>query len=401
MAKTTKSQWNDGLKKIGPGKWLARVVGPRDENGKRTIDTERTIEADTKMQALQKRQKLYDELIGCDSEWLVNEAIKEWLPTLHAGSRPGRTTHATSFAKKFGSRRLSTVQPMEIQRWLVELTCTDTTASYYRASIAALYRYAKRQGRLLGANPVPETELRVTPKSNAERLAALNAPTKRSALIGDALPKFFAALLSGQPALFPMAKLQLLIGCRWGEAAALQWSDIDWGTGAVHIRRSVTQKGVLSPPKNGKSRFAALGPEGIAFMRGHCADMERKKFPGWELWVFPRPETGKPRAHDMWPYTTVWGAIRKAQEDAGIDLDKATHAFRHTHVTLSRALHSDEVMRLSVGHAGEEMTEDYTDDTHRVAEVVSLAGAFEARLQNAGGGFGGVGSKTSPKSLEK
>jgi integrase len=398
MAKTTKS--SDGLKKIGPGKWLARIVGPRDADGKRTVDTDRIIEADTKMQAMQLRQKLYDELVGDDSEWTVEQTVAAWLPTVHIGSLPVRTTHINRFKLRFGGRRLSAVAPVEIQRWLAELDCGDTTANAHRGSVLALYKFARRQGRLVGKNPLLETEKRETSLSTEEELAALHAPVKSNVLIGDALVRFFEALNEVNPDLYPVAKTQLLLGCRWAEVAALQWQDIDWATGAVLIRRGIARLGV-SVPKARRKRVAALGPMGIAFLRGHCAVMEQRKWPGWDVWVFPRPVTGHPRPKDTWAYNTVHTAVAAALAAAQIDIAKNTHAFRHTYVTLSRALNSDDVMRASVGHSGAGLTETYTDDSHRVAEVVSLAEAFEARLQNAGGGFGGVGSEKSLKNRDK
>lgn len=401
MAKSTKStQWNDGLKKIGPGKWLARIVGPRDEQGKRTVDTERTIDADNKMQALQKRQKLYDELVGHDSEWTVTEAVDAWLKVQRLGSLPVRTAHGKRFKARFGSQRLSTVQTVEVQRWLADLECGDVTANAYRGSLASLYKFARRQGRLLGENPISKTERRETLSTTDEELAALHAPSKTKALVGDTLAEFFDALLDNEPDLYPMAKLQLLLGCRWAEVAALQWPDIDWGTGVVTIRRGVARLGI-STPKSRKRRFAALGPEGIAFLRGHHAAMAQTKWPGWELWVFPRPVTHRQRPRDTWAYSTVHRMMCRALAEAGIDIANATHALRHTYVTLSRALNSDEVMRASVGHAGKQLTETYTDDSHRVAEVVSLAGAMEARLQSAGGGFGGGSASKPQKTRQK
>lgn len=400
MAKSTKSKSSDGLQKIGPGMWRARIVSPRDSTGKRVVDTDRIIEADTKLQALAKRKELYDQLVGRDCEWTVDQAVDAWLRAQRLGSLPVRTVHGNRFKARFGSCRLSAVQTVEVQRWLASLQCGDVTANAYRGSLASLYKFARRQGRLLGKNPISETERRETSSTTAEDLATLHTPRKTKALVGDALAEFFDALLDNEPDLYPMAKLQLLLGCRWAEVAALQWSDIDWDTGAVMIRRGVVRLGI-STPKARKLRFAALGPEGIAFVRGHRAAMAQKKWPGWDLWVFPRPITHRERLRDTWAYATVYRAIRRAQAEAGIDIANATHAFRHTYVTLSRALNSDAVMRASVGHAGTRLTETYTDDTHRVAEVVSLAGAMEARLHGAGGTLSGVVAPKGPKTRQK
>lgn len=60
-------------------------------------------------------------------------------------------------------------------------------------------------------------------------------------------------------------------GCRRGELCGLQWSDIDWSTGTITIRRNLqytAQKGVyVAAPKNGKTRSVDIGPETITLLR--------------------------------------------------------------------------------------------------------------------------------------
>ncbi len=213
-------------------------------------------------------------------------------------------------------------------------------------------------------------------------LAELEAPQPRRALLGNELPRFFAGLEAQAPELYPLCKLQLLLGCRWAEVTALQWRDVDWDTGVVTIRRSQSRKGEMGPPKGKRARVTALGPEGLAFLRGHRAEMERKQWPGWELWMFPRPPMGKPRPCDVWGYETARRRFHDALKAAGIEIQGATHALRHSHVTLARALESDAALQASVGHADPRQTERYTDDSHRAAAAQSFAG----RLEGAVGG---------------
>lgn len=397
MAKSTKS--SDGLKKIGPGKWEARITARDPVTGKKTTDTTRTIEADTKLQALQKRQELRDELVGAEGEWTVNQAIDVWLKTLRYGSLSVRRSHTKRFRAKFGSKKLSTVEPQLIQRWLAELEGTDLTANLHRATMIAVYRHAREKGWLRGKNPMEGTVRRLTPKTNEDYLADLDDDEpERRALVGDDLPSFFLSLEAHSPDVYPLMKLQLLLGCRVAEVMALQWRDINWETGAVTIRRSQSHNGEMGPPKNKKKRVAALGPEGLAFLRGHKADMERKQWQGFELWVFPRPDFGPRRNYDTWVYETVRIRVKAALEYAGIELENATHAMRHTHVTLARALQVDAMLRASVGHSGAKLTENYTDDSARAVEAVGYARDFEVRLAGAGGVSGG-GTVTDIKKL--
>jgi integrase len=384
---------SDGIKKVAPGRWLARITWT-DPDGKRR-DTDRAIKADTKAQAIAERERIREELAGVGDEWTVGEAIDMWLPSMRTGTRLVRETHARRFRERFGKLRLSRVLTADVQRWIAGLEAGDDTANNHRSSIIALYKFARARGRLRGDDPIARTIRRITPRTNEEWLEDLEGPVERRALIGDELPRFFAALLEQEPDLYPLARCQLLLGCRWSEASALQWRDIDWDTGIVTIRRSQSRNGEIGPPKGKKARHSALGPEGLAFLRGHRAAMERTGWPGSDLWCFPRPLTGRPRRYDIWPYPTAAGRVRELLRDLGIALACSTHAMRHSHITLARSLESDAVNRAvagqalldSVGHSSPRVTEGYTDDSHRRTVAASFASELESRISPA---FAGV-----------
>lgn len=377
----------DGLTKLGPGRWRARITW-RDSAGKRH-DTDRVIRAPSKTQALVERERIREELAGTGDEWTIGEACDAYLPTLRTGTRLAREVHLRRFRARFGAAvKLSRVQPSHVQRWLTDIDAGDDTANNHRASLLALYKWAKGQGRLVGANPIVQTIRRHTAKTSAQLLEEAEAPAPKKALIGGELPAFFAQLQEAEPELYPLMRCLLLLGGRISEALALQWRDIDWDTGVVQIRRTQVRNGELGPTKGRRRRTAALGPEGLAFLRGHRAAMEREGWPGSDTWCFPRPITKRPRHHDMWPYPTVGPRVRAALKAAGLTLACSTHAMRHSHTTLARALESDAALRASMGHESEEMTEAYTDESHRAAVASSFASQLESRL--GGEVFGGA-----------
>lgn len=371
---------NDGLEKLGGGRWRARITVRDPATGKKALDTTRTFKANTKLEAMAKRNALRDELVGSGDEWTANEALDAWMPTLRAGTLHARKTHAKRIRAAFGKLKLSLVPPPDVQRWLASLPGCDDTANYHRATLQALYKFARERGRLRGVNPIEQTRPRKTPQTSAELLAELEQPQKPKAMLGDAPGRFFAALEQLHPELVPLARAQLLLGCRWSEATTLRWSDIDWDTGVVTVRRGQSRKAELGPPKSKKSRVTALGPEGLAFLRGHRAEMERLGWPGSDEWVFAKPLMGKPRKHDLWGYETCRRYVHDALRAAEISVGAATQSFRHTHVTMARALESDAALRASVGHADPKMTEHYTDDSHRAAVAQSFAVQLEGRL---------------------
>lgn len=391
---------SDGLAKVGPGRWRARITARDPITGRKRLDTTVTFDADTKAAALAERARRRDELLGTTGEWTVAEAIEQWLPTMPTNTRRVRKGHAERFAERFGQHRLSRVPPAEVQAWLTRLPGLDSTARVHLASIRALYKYARGQGKLIAASPLDHVTPRHTPKSAAELLAELEAPPERRALIGGEVVAFFDALEAIDAHVVPLARMQLLLGCRWSEAVALQWRDIDWETGLVVVRRSQTHAGELGPPKGKKARLTGLGAEGHAFLRGHRAAMEREQLPGWEAWVFPKPVYATaPRRYDMWSYSTVQRRVHEALASAGLTLANVTHAFRHTHNTIARALEQDAALRASMGHSSEKLTEAYTDDSHRAAVAQRLAADFDQRL--TGVTSGGVSKIGPAKSFSK
>lgn len=405
----------DGLKRLAPGKWDARITWhdargkKKDTNRKINVSTEGGLRKETE-RAVAERNRQRDMLADTGDEWTVGEALDHWFPTLPLGTRRSRNQHAETFRAAFGDLKLSCVPTADAQRLLAELKCKDNTANYYRSSFLALYKYARRQGRLKGENPIIGTMRRDTPQTSAEKLAEIRAGEARRALLGDEVPLFFGALHERHPDLHPLMYSQFLLGCRWSEAAALWLPHVDWKTGGVSIEQNLLRDGTLGPPKNGEKRTAALGPEGLAFLRGHRAAMEAKGWPGSDLWLFPRPPSAQPRHYDAWSYATVQKLVKKLLADLGLGLASCTHAMRHTHVTLTLAEESDararqatRDMQDAIGHADEKVTEGYTDRSARQASATRHAVEFErvaqvVRLKPRPGGVeSGVKSKNTPK----
>lgn len=384
MAKTlpTKTNsWTDGVKKLGPGKYLVRVTWT-DKAGKRH-DTERNVMADTKAKAQAARAQLQTELSGPrDRGWLLSTTLERYVATLLPGTKHSWGSYAKRIAKHFEGRRLGDITPAEIQRFIFQLPVADSTANSYRTVLLGAYKFARDCGEYAGANPVKETNRRRTPKTAAQLLDEQENPAKR-AYLGDEVSRFLAAL---DPDLRPLQIIQLLLGCRFGEVSALEWRDVDLETGVVQIRRT-QYKGSVGVTKGGEQRKTAVGPHGVKLLKAHQVAMAAKGWPGWERLVFPRPAYGHERAHDMWSSRTVILKVTQAQKAAGITVDSRTHAARHTHITIAavqRALAVDDAVaswdthRAMTGHASEAQSRAYIDRS--ALPAVKIAESLEKAL---------------------
>jgi integrase len=382
MAKKV-SSWSDGVKKVSPGKWLIRVTWT-DADGKRH-DTERITYADTKAEALVARTALQTEVSGSRQQgWTVAEAMARFLDTLKSGTMQAWKSNANRIVRVFGDRRLGTIEPAEVQRFMRDLPMKDSTVRNLRNCFSGVFRFARDQGEYTGRNPIRETTPRRTPKTQAQLLHEQDNPPQR-AYLGDQVQRFLEAL---DPDLRPLQITQLLLGCRFGEVSALEWRDVDLVTGEVRIRQA-QYRGTLGVTKAGKLRRTALGPYGVSLLTAHKAAMVAAGWPGHERFVFPRPcyaaYAAADRTHDMWAYWTVKKKILEAQKAAGITVDARTHAMRHTHITLVMAQQTHALdqglaaqHRAMVGHASAAQTETYVDV--RALPLVRMAAETEMAL---------------------
>lgn len=375
--------WRDGVRKVGPGRYALRIVARDPETGEKIVDTERVVDADNRLDAQNKRAELRKELLaaalGNSADWTVSRALEKYLPTLQPGTLHSWGSHSKKIVAAFGSRRLSSLKPDEIQRFIVAIPVrADTTANNVRTLLNRLFVYARGQGQFTGANPVKETSPRKTPKTRAEKLAAIEKPPRR-ALWRSEVRRYLEAFPTDLRAL---VTIQLLLGCRFGEVTALQWGDVRWDTGHIRVVRG-QYKGEVGPTKNDRQRWSALGPVGIAVLRVHRERMEQERWPGWETWIFPRPVfwSGQLRSSDLWHYETVRQWVVRVQREQGLDLASRTHAVRHTFITASREHRQDDLMRAIVGHSDESMTETYTDQS--VPPVAKPMAAFAALMEGS------------------
>jgi integrase len=133
-------------------------------------------------------------------------------------------------------------------------------------------------------------------------------------------------------------------GLRQGELLALRWSDVDLVAGHVVIRQSVT-RGIVTPPKNGKSRKIPLASSALAALRSHRHLRGKLVFCAADGRMLTKGECKHP----------LWGACKRASlRQIG------WHVLRHTFAShlVMRGAPLKAVQEL-LGHASIEMTMRY------------------------------------------
>ena len=151
-------------------------------------------------------------------------------------------------------------------------------------------------------------------------------------------------------------------GARRGELCGLQWSDIDWKSNTVTIRRNLqytVSAGVFEKsPKNGKSRTVDIGPETVALLKKLREEQAHSCI---SKWCFTQDGIAEP----MHPQSPT-RYFKKFGEKYGIE-DFHPHKLRHTSASIGitngadvvsvseRLGHSDTAVTLRMyAHANEE-----------------------------------------------
>jgi integrase len=175
-----------------------------------------------------------------------------------------------------------------------------------------------------------------------------------NALTASELGALWDAMRVHEPRWFPLFALMATTGMRFAEATALQWSDVDFDEGILHVRRNQVRKVVGTTKTKGSRRRIPLVPELADILREHRAALIRDENPGLlGDWVFPS-STGT---------LLSAGAMRKpllrSLQAAGIGKRLTPHGLRRTLNTLALEIAPAETVRRIMGHTTSAMTAHY------------------------------------------
>jgi integrase len=219
--------------------------------------------------------------------------------------------------------------------------------------------------QLPGPNPAGDLRFFVGKRARKRRpTLAFFHPEEGPQLTSTAdagFPRWAAFVLTG-----------LLAGLRWGEAAALTKTDIDWQRGRIHVQRTFSEKGgSIQPCKDGEDRWVWASPALLEALRAHLEALElegqvREWSSEQRQLVFPTL-TGRIIRHGHF-LETVWQPLLAK---AGLPYRKY-HATRHTYATWMLETGADlRWVQEQMGHASLQQTADtyghLLPDRHRAS----------------------------------
>ncbi len=275
--------------------------------------------------------------------------VRSWLrlkPSPH--TRRAYARAVTDFQIWSGGTPLAAVTVVHLQDWQAALALRLAPASVQArlAAVKSLFAYAQRTGYLafnVGAALMsPAVPVRLAERILSERdvlnlLAAADGRTqgpRNRALVG----------------------FLYYTGCRVAEARGLRWRDLQGDAD----RLTATLHG-----KGGRTRHVALPPVCRTALQGLRPDV-----PDPDGYVF-RTATGRPL-----DARAVWGIVRRAARQAGLQAPISPHWLRHAHAShaLDRGAAVHEVQG-TLGHASLDTTSRYVHMRPERSSGHRLAGA--------------------------
>ena len=141
-------------------------------------------------------------------------------------------------------------------------------------------------------------------------------------------------------------------GARRGEICGLQWSDIDWNTGAITIKRNLqytAEKGVYATtPKNGKTRTVDIGAGTVSLLKALRKEQATSCISQWIFAKERSPEPINPKEVNLY--------FRAFGKKYGIE-NFHPHLLRHTSASVALTMGADIVsVSERLGHSSIAMT---------------------------------------------
>jgi integrase len=258
---------------------------------------------------------------------------------------------------RWGSVPVADVRYSEVQAWVAELSAKRGPVIVQTAhSVLARVLGDAVRDRLLVANPAREIKL---PRRSRRQNVYLTADQLHA--LADESGRYRALVL-----------LLGVAGLRWGEAAALRVSDIDFLRRRIELHRNAVTVGrhtYVGTLKSGKSRTVALPTFVVDALAATAEGKGRDDL----LWPSQAGSyLAPPAARGSW----LSGAVVRCQKADPTFPRVTAHALRHTAASLAISAGANpKVVQRMLGHASAAMTLDvYADlfdtDLDAVADVL-------------------------------
>ena len=354
------------------GRWEGRVVVGYKENGNPKT---KSVTAKTQSECKEKLQELKEQCGRTTDRLKPDMPFGDWMDFWYQNFSKPKIRQTTM--ECYENRIYNHIIPEIGKIPLCKLTQNDLQQFYARLKKGGRRRLVEYYGEGLSDRMVRSchTTCRTAlEKAVTEGLITTNPaigcrlPPKKAkemqVLTQDEIRRFL--IQANEEGYYEFFLLELTTGMRRGEILGLQWKDVNFATGELHIRRQVVKKGAqtqITKPKTKSSiRTLILPPDMLDILAEH------KKNATCE-WVFPSPvKEGEPRNPD-----SLYGRFQKILKRAQCKKVRF-HDLRHTFATMALENGMDiKTLSAMIGHISAETTlniySHITDTMQRQAAV--------------------------------
>jgi integrase len=213
----------------------------------------------------------YGEKVEPEKIRTLGELLDEWIEHGETRGRSPNTIHGyRSKANKIkagplGGREVAKITTLDLDRYYDSLLrdgMSPATLLHHHRIIRAALNQAKKW-KMTPENPADDVDLGATPKPE------MHVPT-----VDQARALVLKAAEGSSPDLGPILLFGMLTGMRRGEICGVQWSDIDWSTSRITVRRSIWQVKSTwgeKDPKTHQVRAISLDPVAISMLTARKA----------------------------------------------------------------------------------------------------------------------------------
>lgn len=262
-----------------------------------------------------------------------------------------------------GTRRLTALTPLDLQRWIDGLSRQKFSPSTIHAAVAVVMS-ALREAALLG---ITDRHL-----GTGIRRPSLGKP--RSTTWTEAQVKQVLAATRDDELYGALYHVAIVTGMRPGELRALMWDCVDLDRGVIIVRRTITRNEageeiIGGDTKTGKDRVIAIAASVVARLKWHRARQRERQLAS-ERWEKMNLVFDSGSGHWLWQ-----SAIKRYQDDLceRLEIPKIRlHDIRHTTATLlvEQNIHAKVISDI-LGHSSIDITMDRY--SHPSTEVQRLA----------------------------
>lgn len=304
-----------------------------------------------------------------------------WLENYQMTVKPQTLVSTRQFLKNhilpvFGDMQLDKIHIAHIQSWVNKLAFKIVNYGVAASINKRILQYGVSM-QLIPFNPAREVILPRPQKAGANRTKFIDKEDLKTfldymeRLAPTAYNYYYDSVLY---------KLLLATGCRYGEAVALEWSDIDFNSATISITKTYNRivKQVGTPKSKAGIRTISIDNKTILMLKQY-RNRQRQAF--MEIGS-PAPALVFSTTVSQYPNSDArTKSLRYRCKEAGIP-QFTFHAFRHTHASLLlNAGISYKELQHRLGHATLAMTMDTYSHLSKEKEKEAVL-YYEKALQN-------------------